>query len=761
MEISPAAYGRAKPEYSAYSQAFSESNMSFATGDVLDAFQQDVFSGVGSLEGDIRAAQATPQKELGYGPVDMMFKQAVGEKETTPITQDDWKNSDMFREGLTYTDGMTKEIARIRTENYDEQRNRDTIMQQATLGQTIGGFAYGLTTGIVEPKNLATGIAVTAAGSALTPVAGGVAGLTSTVAKPLVKAANIIQRINKMKGYKKVVALAMVEGGVSAGIAEPSNRSSAKTLQQDYTMADTLLNIGGSVALSGLFSAGGRYLKLRGEAAAINGGEVNITPPVATDTPLDVALPAELPESVISKDGFVADESGTPVKVYHGTDSQFSKFKDGITFLTDNKEVAKGYGDRVIESYLKLQDPLTFDFEGKSTVYFDNKWRTPSDLANRVKEISDDIANHYSISEDLMEEISQLGYDDLSTIRIDGLVLKNIDDVASINDRSIVANHYVVFDSKHIQQGAVTLPEKLNAATAETKGQAFDVAVKQLEEGRNVEVEPVLSQDAGYRTGAEAFDPASIEPTGAKWRAADDFKAGEPTGSQYKNYSGVKASDVKYIEGVAAELEQSFKGQRIFTEVDGQGGTDEVTGFKGNSPKWFRDWNDYARKNKGVSTLTKEKVRSVANKMIEGKPLGKAEIKIAETIFGQARSAREKNIDQMMQSRAERSAEISEEEWEASRDLHSQATQQLEANQSNDALSATHPEFAREVAEAPKPETIDEVMQHYSDKVAQLREQGLLDVEAENVLQGAEQAILDVKTYSKAVDIAATCLTRG
>jgi hypothetical protein len=176
----------------------------------------------------------------------------------------------------------------------------------------------------------------------------------------------------------------------------------------------------------------------------------------------------------------------TETPLYHGTDAKFKKFKEGTTFLTDNKDVASGYGDNVVKSYVKLKDPLVFDFEGKSTLFFDGKWRTPSQLASRVKEISDDLSKRFQINDELMDEISQYGYDDNSTIRIDGAILKNIDDVAKFGDKPVVANHYAIFDPENIRaQSAAFNPEDVSANLIDSPiTKARDVSQSQYAQAR-------------------------------------------------------------------------------------------------------------------------------------------------------------------------------------------------------------------------------------------------------------------------------------
>jgi hypothetical protein len=67
------------------------------------------------------------------------------------------------------------------------------------------------------------------------------------------------------------------------------------------------------------------------------------------------------------------------------------------------------------------------DFDGKSTYYFYDKWYLPSDLAIKIKTISDDIKNGYSLDDELKEYLEELGFSFFSG-DLDGIIMNNISD---------------------------------------------------------------------------------------------------------------------------------------------------------------------------------------------------------------------------------------------------------------------------------------------------------------------------------------------
>ncbi|QOJ19473.1 MAG: PLxRFG domain-containing protein [Gammaproteobacteria bacterium] len=62
-------------------------------------------------------------------------------------------------------------------------------------------------------------------------------------------------------------------------------------------------------------------------------------------------------------DSRVVDDQGRPLVVYHGTDKDFNEFKKD-SFFSDDVNNAKPYGNRVVESYLKIINPEVADYSG-------------------------------------------------------------------------------------------------------------------------------------------------------------------------------------------------------------------------------------------------------------------------------------------------------------------------------------------------------------------------------------------------------------
>lgn len=138
--------------------------------------------------------------------------------------------------------------------------------------------------------------------------------------------------------------------------------------------------------------------------------------------------------------------------VYHGTDSKFNVFNDNKPiFFVDDIDIAKTYGNYVIKAKLNIENPIELDFDGKSTYYFYDKWYLPSDLAGKLKEISDDIKNRYTLDDDLKEYLESLDFSDTYG-DLDGIIMRNIRDaMGSVFSSHKPADNYVVFDANRIK----------------------------------------------------------------------------------------------------------------------------------------------------------------------------------------------------------------------------------------------------------------------------------------------------------------------
>lgn len=229
-------------------------------------------------------------------------------------------------------------------------------------------------------------------------------------------------------------------------------------------------------------------------------------------------------------------------------------------------------------------------------------------------------------------------------------------------------------DTLAVTPKGVAIPRSSVIQQAVEKKQAKrDTAQKRIDDGYDPSIEPPAQVIDRAPIPADPAPAAPVAP-----RANPDFDAGPLVKNRHADYTAPSAQTRKWIEGTVTQLNDSEGGKRLFTEADGQGGTQKITGWKGTTPAWFTAYNENAvevqkqrnklnksnsvveDKNKkplpaSVGILTRKQVTDVSSKLLEGKPLGKAEARIAEVIYAEAKRGREENARQIQDARADRS----------------------------------------------------------------------------------------------------------
>lgn len=328
---------------------------------------------------------------------------------------------------------------------------------------------------------------------------------------------------------------------------------------------------------------------------------------------------------------------------------------------------------------------------------------------------------------------------------------------------------------------------------------ALRAGVAQMAEGRRVDVEPVFRADAprpGFESrfadeaGREfdrlfaAAQAAAQTPRARTLAEAPEaqFDIGPATGTgrgqRFADYTRLKHQDREAVRNVVAELMQTRPGRRLFLEArEGEGGAPEVIGEKGDTPLWFQQVNDRIREIQkerkrltkanarlpvdqrrelplSESILTRAMVRKVADKLLEGAPLGKAEANVARDIVGAARDFRILNAEDMLRFRQRR------------QEMRNEELDELVAREGLPERDATADfDTAAQVEAEPVPRAYDDaeakteadaVEQELRDMVAQ----GALPEDALKAIDDTNAAVLPTETYVKGARAAAVCLSR-
>lgn len=429
---------------------------------VVGAYVDEVFSGVGSLEADLRASDVTRAEQFN-----------------NPLTEEEYKSSEYYRPNVSYYNTITTESAKLLAENQDEIDKRAFLISRASGIEDVVGFSTAFATGLFEPKNFAVGVA------------------TSLVGGQIANRVVAFNRINKMRQkfgkYNSAAARGGTEGLVAAAILEPSNRESANILRQDYELSDSLFNVALSTVFGAGFNLGGAYLNTRlnrrnGRVLAMEeldtaasqlaeGRKIDVSTVEAIKEggviKKPIAEKAEAVEQFVKytetaefKSKFegskVVDAEGKPLRVYHGTADDFREFSaksigktdegyagEGFYFATD-PEYASAYageqiGGNVKPVYLKIDNPYIKD--ASRVGYRDEPIRKKLDNAKTSKEFTKILQDNghdgvYSYFDGKLEEITAFDPDQIipafgKGVEID-TIAKQIDTASADNIRNTI-----------------------------------------------------------------------------------------------------------------------------------------------------------------------------------------------------------------------------------------------------------------------------------------------------------------------------------
>ena len=160
------------------------------------------------------------------------------------LTDEEFRNSEFFRPGLSFPNGVKESVARVMARQFDERQAFEDALQRAPSGvvPTITGLGVDFAVGLTDPINLAT---------AFIPVGSGIGGFV----------ARQIARTGLSAGAQRVgarVAGDFVAGAVGQAAIEPLVLSAADRQQIEYGFDDALLNIGFAGVLGSGFGLAGQ-----------------------------------------------------------------------------------------------------------------------------------------------------------------------------------------------------------------------------------------------------------------------------------------------------------------------------------------------------------------------------------------------------------------------------------------------------------------------------------------------------------------------
>lgn len=304
---------------------------------------------------------------------------------------------------------------------------------------------------------------------------------------------------------------------------------------------------------------------------------------------------------------------------------------------------------------------------------------------------------------------------------------------------------------------------------------ALRTSVAQAAQGKRVNIDPIVREDFSV------LDPDRVFREGAP--AARPFDLGElkgkGTAARFSDFTPLSQQDRRFLEGFVQELRETDRGELIFREVEGRGGTPDITGRRADTPEEFQQFNREAREAqreakrireankrlpddqkqpvpKAPAILTRAKVERVAEKMISRQPLGRAEGEIAEFLAGVARDRRESNVRDILSARSARNLED---------ERSIQAIAEREAALDNDATADFRASQRIQKSIDSFPGDIDDNAAQTEilferEQIDALRASGVLSEAMEKQLDELEELVTQAESFGRAARAAALCMGR-
>lgn len=187
----------------------------------------------------------------------------------TAITEEQWKGSADYREGLSWFDGMTAEAAKLLAERFDIRAKRSDVLNRTEgIATNSAVFAARFASQLVDPIGMAANFV------------------------PVVSQARYARLLGQLGRPGARAVTGLVEGAVGNAILEPLIYAAAQRDQLDYDMVDSLANVGmGAVFGAGVRTVGGAVVDVlarRGGRAVAAAADTAVTQ-AAMGREIDVA----------------------------------------------------------------------------------------------------------------------------------------------------------------------------------------------------------------------------------------------------------------------------------------------------------------------------------------------------------------------------------------------------------------------------------------------------------------------------------------
>jgi GNAT superfamily N-acetyltransferase len=172
-------------------------------------------------------------------------------------SEEEWKSSEFFREGLKYDPGMTEGQARLLAERFDQIRRHEDLMSRTSFGGAVVGVGGYLVGSIPDPINFIPWLG-------------------------MVKKGKQIHTLLKATTRGKRAFRGFAEGAVGATAFQPLYAMERGAYQEEYDLSMALMDITLSAGIGGVF--GGVFGKIHPK-----------DPEFPTNAPVDAAPLSHVP----------------------------------------------------------------------------------------------------------------------------------------------------------------------------------------------------------------------------------------------------------------------------------------------------------------------------------------------------------------------------------------------------------------------------------------------------------------------------------
>jgi len=161
----------------------------------------------------------------------------IRDSDRTIITQEEYEQSEDFRDDLEYYPNMSAEAAKILARRSDIRKEVDFLAAKATGFQNLLGLVGGIAGFATDPVTI----------------------IASALPLPGLNSARVAQVLGKSVVGRRF-KIGAIQGAFGETLITPGAFADAEVLEEDFTMMDAIFNIGVGILFGGSLNVGGGFI---------------------------------------------------------------------------------------------------------------------------------------------------------------------------------------------------------------------------------------------------------------------------------------------------------------------------------------------------------------------------------------------------------------------------------------------------------------------------------------------------------------------